>query len=91
MKKISKFFFKISIIFLPVSCVTEQIVIDQPILVETPELKSTLITVEDAFLQADTKKLESLILPNYLVQYKSYIENNQSKLAEFGKIFKTRN
>lgn len=55
----------------------------------TSELTATKTILENAFIEADSKKIESYIEPRYLDQYKSAIEANPTKLAEFGKLFKS--
>ncbi len=75
------------VLLLVFSCKTEDFFVD-PVPVETPELKTAMSSVQQAFTNADTAKIRTLILPNYFNLYRNSLQMNQNKLNDFGKLLK---
>lgn len=92
MKKIYHLCMLLMFALVAVSCAIENPIVDpnKPAnAFEVPQLSATKSEIQSAFIKSDVKKIESLISPTYLSIYKSVIESNPSKLAEFGTLLKS--
>lgn len=92
MKKLIQILLSLFIELIAFGCISEKITVDpygpdKPF--ETSQLISLKNDVQNSFLKADVKRIESLISPTYLSIYKSSLVNNASKLADFGTLLKS--
>lgn len=73
------------VLLMIISCKTEETFID-PVPVETPELKTAITSIQNAFKNSDTAQIRTLILPNYFPRYRKVLQTNAEKLYDFSKL-----